>query len=177
MVLSLFWRWKIQGGKTKNLRKSLLHKLKYTIIRELKSRWWICLLKISVSNGSGFPGGSVVKNLPANAGDSRATGSIPESGRSPGEGNGHPLQYSCLENSMDKEAWWATVHGVTVRHNWARMQSKSAMAHSLPHPIWFLAITFKPIINKEYDLNVFKNRLCEILERCMSFTLTVNMCN
>ena len=42
---------------------------------------------------------------------------------------------------------------------------------------WFLAITFKPISNKEYDLNVFKNRLCEILERCMSFTLTVNMCN
>ena len=59
----------------------------------------------------------VVKNLPANAGDIRDTGSIPESGRSPGEGNGHPLQYSCLENSMDKEAWWATVHGVTVRHN------------------------------------------------------------
>ena len=55
----------------------------------------------------------VVKNLPANAGDTRAKGSIPESGRSPGVGNGNPLQYSCLENSMDRGAWQATVHGVT----------------------------------------------------------------
>ena len=58
----------------------------------------------------GFPGGSVVKNPPANAGD---TDSIPGAGRSPGEGNGNPLQYSCLENPMDRGAWWATVHGVT----------------------------------------------------------------
>ena len=58
----------------------------------------------------GFPGGSVVKNLPANAGDS---GSVPGSGRSPGEGNGNPLQYSCLRNSMDREACLATVYGVT----------------------------------------------------------------
>ena len=55
----------------------------------------------------------VVKNLPANAGESRDTGSIPESGRSLGVGNGNPLQYSCLENSMDRGAWRATVHGVT----------------------------------------------------------------
>ena len=53
--------------------------------------------------------GLVVKNLPANAGE---VGSIPGSGRSPGEGNGNPLQYSCLENSMDRRTWWATVHGV-----------------------------------------------------------------
>ena len=52
----------------------------------------------------------MVKNLPANAGD---LGSIPGLERSPGEGNGSPLQYSCLENSMDRGAWWATVHGVT----------------------------------------------------------------
>ena len=50
------------------------------------------------------------KNLPANAGD---VGSVPGLGRSPGEGNGNPLQYSCLEKPMDREAWWATVHGVT----------------------------------------------------------------
>ena len=49
---------------------------------------------------------------PANAGDLRDTDSIPESGRSPGRGNGNPLQYSCLENPMDREAWRATVHGV-----------------------------------------------------------------
>ena len=56
-----------------------------------------------------FTGGSVVKNLPARAGD---TGSITGSERSPGEGSGNPLQYSCLENPMSRGAGWATVHGV-----------------------------------------------------------------
>ena len=51
----------------------------------------------------------MVKNLPANAGDARDIGSIPGWGRSPREGNGNPLQYSCLENPMDREAWWATI--------------------------------------------------------------------
>ena len=55
----------------------------------------------------------VVKNLPASAGDIRDMGSIPESGRSPGAGHSNPLQYSCLENPMDRGAWWATVHRVT----------------------------------------------------------------
>ena len=54
----------------------------------------------------------MVKNLPANAGDTRDAGLIPRLGRSPGIGNGNSLQYSCLENSMDRGAWWATVHGV-----------------------------------------------------------------
>ena len=54
-----------------------------------------------------------VKNPPANAGKVRNTGSIPGLGRSPGGGHGNPLQYSCLENSTDKGAWWATVHRVT----------------------------------------------------------------
>ena len=57
----------------------------------------------------GFPGGSEVKASASNAGD---LGSIPGSGRSPGEGNGNPFQDSCLENPMDGGAWWATVHGV-----------------------------------------------------------------
>ena len=56
-----------------------------------------------------FPGGSDGKESACNAGD---PGSNPGSGRSPGEGNGYPFQYSCLENSMDREAWQATVHGV-----------------------------------------------------------------
>ena len=60
-----------------------------------------------------FPGGSVVKNLPASAGDSEDSGSIPELGRSPGGGSGKLPQYSCLENPMDGEAWQATVPGVT----------------------------------------------------------------
>ena len=53
-----------------------------------------------------FPGSMVVKNPPANAGDTRDTGWIPRSGRSPGVGNGNAPQYSCLENSMDRGAWW-----------------------------------------------------------------------
>ena len=55
----------------------------------------------------------MVKNPPANAGDIRNEGSIPGLGRSPGEGSGNPLQYSCLENPMDREAWRATVHRAT----------------------------------------------------------------
>ena len=55
----------------------------------------------------------VVKNPPANTGDVRVMGLIPESGRSPGEGNGNSLQYSCLENPMHRRAWQATVHRVT----------------------------------------------------------------
>ena len=59
----------------------------------------------------GFPGGSVIKNLAAKAGD---TGLIPESGRFLGIVNGNPFQYSCLENSIDREVWWAIVHHVYV---------------------------------------------------------------
>ena len=60
----------------------------------------------------GFPGSSVVKNLPDDAAVARNKGSDPGLGRSPGVGNGNLLQYSCLKNSMDRGAWWATVHGV-----------------------------------------------------------------
>ena len=65
----------------------------------------------------------VVKNPPANAGDVRDVGSIPGSGRSPGEGNGNLLQYSCLENTMDRGAWQATVHGVTK--SWTQLKQLS----------------------------------------------------
>ena len=69
----------------------------------------------------GFPGGSEVKASACNAGD---LGSIPGSGRSPGEGNGKPLQYSCPENPMDRGAWWATVHG--VEKSWTRLSTHAA---------------------------------------------------
>ena len=62
---------------------------------------------------TGFPGGTVIKNLPAHAGDIRDAGLIPGSGRSPEEGNGNPLQYSCLEHSIDRGVWQAPVHEVT----------------------------------------------------------------
>jgi len=72
----------------------------------------------------GFSGGSVVKNLPADAGDAAL---IPGLGRFPTKGNGNPLHYSFLENPMDREAWQATVRGVTrVRHN---LVAKIAMTH------------------------------------------------
>ena len=61
----------------------------------------------------GFPGSTEVNNLSANAGDARDVGLTPGSGRARGVGNGNPLQYSCLENSMDRGAWWATVHGIS----------------------------------------------------------------
>ena len=64
----------------------------------------------------GFLGGAVVKNPPANAGDARDVGLIPGSGKSSGVGNGNPLQYCCLKNSMDRGAWKITVHGVAESH-------------------------------------------------------------
>ena len=67
---------------------------------------------ITCTSGDCFPGHAVVKNPPASAGDTRDVGLIPGLGRSPGEGNGNPLQYSFLENSMDRGVWRATIHRV-----------------------------------------------------------------
>ena len=75
----------------------------------------------------GFPGGSVVKNLLANAGD---TGLIPESERSPGEGNDNPLQYSCLETPRDRAAWWTTVDMVSksrTQLKWPSMHARTLL--------------------------------------------------
>ena len=79
-----------------------------------------------------FLGGSVVKNLPAVAGGVRDMGSIPGSGSSPRKGNGNPLQYSCLEDPMDRGAWWATVHGVT-RHDSATEHARLLLSKQ-----WYL---------------------------------------
>ena len=70
----------------------------------------------------------MVKNPPVNAGDTREVGSIPRLGRSAGEGSGNPLQYSCLENPMDRRAWWATVHGITK--SWTQL---SECVHTHTH--------------------------------------------
>ena len=75
---------------------------------------FICEALVSVP---GLPGGSGVKNPPSDAGDA---GSIPGSGRSPRGGNGNPLQYACLENPMNRGAWWATVHRVTKSQIWLK---------------------------------------------------------
>ena len=85
--------------------------------------WYSHLLKnfpqfLSSTQSKASPGGSEVK---ASASNARDLGSIPGSGRSPGEGNGNTLQYSCLENPMDRGAWQATVHGVPK--SWTRLTS------------------------------------------------------
>ena len=83
---------------------------------------------MSVSTSQeGFPGGSEVKMSACNSG---GLGSIPGLGRSPGEGNGNPLQYSCLENPMDREAWWATVH--EVAKSWTRLNDFTYLLTYLP---------------------------------------------
>ena len=78
----------------------------------------------------GFPGGSVVKNPPANAGQARDVGSIPGSGRSPRVGKSNPIQYSCLENSTDREAWWALIHGIAK----SQTQPKQLRTHTSTIP-------------------------------------------
>ena len=100
----------------------------------------------------------MIKNLPTNAGDTGDPVSIPGSGRSPGGGNGNPLQYSCLGNPMDRGAWRATVYGVTesdtTEHPYRHMNINTyVLIHShiyhywIPYH-WALIKIFSPIINK-----------------------------
>ena len=117
-----------------NFRYGWIQVLKWCI---LESLWSLALSSLFVYVGFilrqalfcvlnsswGFPGGSDGKASACSAGD---PGSIPGLGRSTGEGNGNPLQYSCLENSMDWGAWWATVHGVAKSQTWL-----SNFTHSL----------------------------------------------
>ena len=74
------------------------------------------LKEVSIWIIGAYPDGSMVKNLPASAGDARDAGSILGSGRSPGRRNGNPLQASCVENLMDRGVWWAKVH--SEAKNW-----------------------------------------------------------
>ena len=89
----------------------------------LKPMWNIYKINTWVQISLGIPGGSAVKYPPASAGDE---GSILGSERSPREGNGNPLQYSCLENTMDRGAWQDTVHGVAKRWTWLKQLSSSS---------------------------------------------------
>ena len=93
---------------TKENSLSVLFIIAYSNYNRVIAPWWerFSAFWLRSSALRGFPGGSVVKNLPANIGDVRDAGLISRSGRSPGEGNGNPLQYSCLENPMDRGAWW-----------------------------------------------------------------------
>ena len=73
----------------------------------------------------------MVKNPPVNAADIRDTGSIPGLGRFPGGGNDNPLQYSCLDNPMDRGAWWAILHGISK--SWTQLKQLSTLAHVWPY--------------------------------------------
>ena len=98
-------------------------------------------LKLTVSRSTSldvldrdFPGDAMVKNLPGKSGDTGDVGLTPVLGRSPREGNGNPLQYSCLENSMDRGARWATVHGVRNSWTWLSTQQNTYVLEiSWPH--------------------------------------------
>ena len=92
------------------------------------------------SDHPGFPGGTVIKSLPADAGDARDVGSIPVLGRSPGVGNGRPLQYSCLGNPIDRWAWWTAVHRVqksqTQLSDWARTHTHTHNPITQREAVW-----------------------------------------
>ena len=96
--------------------------------------------------------GAMVKSPPANTGDTRDTGSITGSGRFPGVQNGNPRQYSCLENSMDREAWLATAHGVAKRHKWVNEQAIYGLTDILKEPESFpnLMKMINPLIQKAW---------------------------
>ena len=98
------------------------------------------------------------KELPANAGNRRDTVSIPGWGRSPGEGNGNPLQYSCLGNPMDRGAWQATIHGVTESDTTEHARTHSCMhahTHAYPHTHTHTHTHTHPILYSPRILNSF----------------------
>ena len=107
--------------------------------------------------------GSVVNNLPGNAGDTRDAGSIPRTGRSPGGGNGNPLQYSCLENSTDKATWQATVHGVAKTWAWlsnrAHQTIRNATLNKFPKYSMPVSWLVKAYFNSFFSLNSTPRRL------------------
>ena len=129
----------------------------------------------------------VVKNLPASTGDKRDLGSIPGSGRSPGGGNGNPLQYSSLENSMDREAWWATVHRVTKRRTWLKqlsmhahrdllMQSLKLFSGYFVYPLSFSPLLLPSFVNWWFSIMVcFDSLLFIFSESTVAFHLVVTM--
>ena len=99
----------------------------------------------------------VIKNPPAKAGETRDVGGpIPGSGRSPGVGNGSPLQYSCLENPMDRGAWWTTVHGITKSCTWLRTHT-----HTPDYTLIFLDTTGFP------SVSVGKESACNAGDLCL----------
>ena len=88
----------------------------------------------------------MVKNSPDNAGDTRDVSSIPGSGGCPREGNGTPLQYSCLRNSMDRRAWQTTVHGVAKRWKWTTAYFMTQLSHPYMTTEKTIALTIQTFV-------------------------------
>ena len=109
----------------------------------------------------GFPGGSVVKNPPANAGDSEDGDLIPGSGRSPERGNGNPLYYSCLENSMDGAAWQIAVRGVAK--SWTQLND---WAHLLAHRYHSLKIIDRNVLLNQILFKQKRKKISFSLPQC-----------
>ena len=103
----------------------------------------VSLLIIVFSIFMGFPGDSVVKNLLARAGDAGDTGSVPGSGRPPGGGNDNPFQSSCLGNTMDRGAWWTTVHSVAKSQTQLRTARYIPGVGLLDHTIGLFLVSLK----------------------------------
>ena len=117
----------------------------------------------------GFPGGSVVKNPHANAGGTRDTDAIPGLRRFPGEGNGKPLQYSCLDNSMDRGVRQATVHGVAKSQTWRTHTHTDTHTHT--HCL------LSPSILRPPEINRTQFELCSYLHQAIWVTLSMsNQC-
>ena len=113
-----------------------LHRQRLSVLAgRTRTRWWgnpFLILKVVSQWASQVA--IVVKNPPANAGDTRDACSIPGSGRSPRGGHGNPLQYSCLENPMDREAWRAAVHRQRAGHDWRNLVPMQSPLITLSHP-------------------------------------------
>ena len=108
----------------------------------------------------GFPGGSVVKNLPANA---RDVGSIPRLGRSPGRGNSNPLQCSCWDNPIDRGPWWATVHGVTKSWTWLSTRAFMCVYLCMCVCIYIFLTLVKKTVTNLFSLKWLKSLVVHFL--------------
>ena len=114
-----FYIWKNSQWEKRTVLQKTMRKKNYSSwVTSVTVYMCVCVL--------GFPGGSMVKNLPASAGDTRDMGSVPGSGRTPGGGHCNPLQYPCLENPMNRWMWWAAVHWVTKSWMWLKRLSMHA---------------------------------------------------
>ena len=125
------------------------------------------IFSVQQSHDKGFPGGSVVKKLTANEGNTGDSGSIPGLGRSPGGKNGNPLQYSCLKNSMDRWAWQATVRRVT------RSQTRLGM-HAIYRHIQIQIHEYK---NKDKDTHAYALPVISMLVSTIQWNSSLSVGN